>query len=127
MKELLAALLRLIESKSIPGVYKVLLGAAVLAVLLKLAGFPVVSYVETGVREAFERASILSHVVLGILVGSLMGKPLRAFSSAMNILLTSVFQPTDNQRRVLREYWHTTILGVILGCIMLTVRALLGL
>ena len=61
MKDLLAGLLALIESKSIPAAYKSLLGAAVLAVLLRLAGFPVVSYVETVARELFTMAPSIGY------------------------------------------------------------------
>ena len=38
--------------------------------LISLAGFPVVDYVETGVREVFTKAPYLAGMAVGALVGS---------------------------------------------------------
>ena len=83
MKDLLAGLLALIESKSVPAAYKFLVGVAVLAILLRVAGFPVVSYVETGVKAAFTKAPLLSSLVTGLFIGWLVGRPLKSVSNAL--------------------------------------------
>ena len=112
MKDLFAGLLALIESKRIPAAYKVLVGAAFLALLLKLVGFPVVKYVEDGVKVAFEKASILSHLVVGLFTGSLLGRPIKAFTAAMSRLFVQVFEPTSEQRRAVRQTLSSLLLGI---------------
>ena len=101
MKDLLAGLLALIESKSIPAPFKLLLGAALLAILLRVAGFPIVSYVETGVRELFAKAPMFGSLVIGLFVGSLMAHPLKALVDALIKLSVLAFDLKAEHRKKL--------------------------
>ena len=91
MKDLFAGLLSLIESKEIPAAYKFLVGAAVLAILLRVAGFPVVKYVETGVREAFEKVPYLFGASVGVLIGSLVPHMLKNVTRVLITLFITAF------------------------------------
>lgn len=101
MKDLLAGLLALIESKSVPAAYKFLVGVAVLAILLRVAGFPVVSYVETGVKAAFTKAPLLSSLVTGLFIGSLVGRPLKSVANALVKLSVLAFDLNAEHRKSL--------------------------
>ena len=128
MKDVLAALLALIESKSIPAAFKFLLGSAALAVLLRLAGFPVVNYVETGIREAFTKAPSIAGLATGLLIGSLIGYPLKGIVSALVKLSVTAFDFTNQERkfvgRVLSVVGFSILVGLITVAVCLVARSL---
>ena len=128
MKDLLAGLLALIESKSIPAAYKSLLGAAVLAVLLRLAGFPVVSYVETVARELFTMAPSIGYLAVGILFGSLMGQPFRAFGIALTKMGVKAFDLNAGERKFIsRICWFVAFavfIGLVLSALCMVIETL---
>ena len=127
MKDLLAGLLALIESKSIPAAYKFLVGAAVLAVLLRVAGFPVVSYVETGVREAFAKAPYIAGMCVGVLIGSLIPHALKGYISALVKLSVTAFglaSLSSEERRFTGRIISFIGLGILVLLSVVVVRIL---
>ena len=115
MKDLFAGLLALIESKIIPAAYKFLVGAAVLAILLRVAGFPVVGYVETGVREAIEKVPYLFGASVGLLIGSLIPHMFKNITSVFVNLFISAFgvsKLSNEERQSFSQF--VSIVGLVM-------------
>ena len=67
----LAELLKtVIESRSIPSVFKFALFFAPLALILSLAGFPVVDYAEQWIPAFLEEKPVLGGFVIGVMLSS---------------------------------------------------------